>query len=111
MQTILLTKGKTLPHSWLMSFLKCSLFHKRPTLWILNLLKCLFYVVIVFGALLGTQEGRSMEILNSFELQYDIIDSDVIINTDYYHTKAEQCKQHLKLCLPKTRQCQPSLHM
>jgi hypothetical protein len=47
---------------------------------------------IVFGALLGTQEGRSMEILNSFELQYDIIDSDVIINTDYYHAKAEQCK-------------------
>ena len=50
------------------------------------------HAVIVFGALLGTQEGRSMEILNSFELQYDIIDNDVVINTDYYHAKAEQCK-------------------
>ncbi|CAB4026437.1 COP9 signalosome complex subunit 6, partial [Paramuricea clavata] len=37
-----------------------------------------------------------MEILNSFELQYDIIDSDVIINTDYYHAKAEQFSQVFK---------------
>lgn len=56
-------------------------------------IQCHFYcIALVFGALLGTQEGRSMEILNSFELQYDIIDNDVIINTDYYNTKAEQCK-------------------
>ena len=47
---------------------------------------------VVFGALLGTQEGRSMDILNSFELQYDIVEGDVVINTDYYHAKAEQCK-------------------
>ena len=51
------------------------------------------HTIVVFGALLGTQEGRSMEILNSFELQYDIIDSDVVINTEYYHAKAEQCKR------------------
>ncbi|XP_046854379.1 COP9 signalosome complex subunit 6-like [Xenia sp. Carnegie-2017] len=50
----------------------------------------------IFGALLGTQEGRNMEILNSFELQFDVIDNDVIINTEYYHTKAEQFSQVFK---------------
>ena len=50
------------------------------------------FFILVFGALLGTQEGRSMDILNSFELQYDIIENNVVINTDYYHAKAEQCR-------------------
>jgi COP9 signalosome complex subunit 6 len=47
----------------------------------------------VYGALIGKQEGRKVEIFNSFELRYEIIDGDVIINRDYYNTKEEQYKQ------------------
>lgn len=46
----------------------------------------------VYGALIGKQEGRKIEIFNSFELRYEIIEGDVIINRDYYNTKEEQCK-------------------
>ena len=46
----------------------------------------------VFGALLGKQDGRNIEILNSFELQYSQIENEVIINMDYYRIKEEQCK-------------------
>ena len=48
--------------------------------------------MIVFGALLGKQDGRKLELFNSFELQYDLVDNDVIINMEYYNTKEEQCK-------------------
>lgn len=47
----------------------------------------------VYGALIGKQEGRKIEVYNSFELRYEIIDGDVVINKDYYNTKEEQCKQ------------------
>ena len=47
----------------------------------------------MIGALLGTQEGRNVEIFNSFELQFDGSNSgDIMINMDYYRTKEEQCK-------------------
>lgn len=46
----------------------------------------------VYGALIGKQEGRKIEIFNSFELRYETIEGDVIINRDYYNTKEEQCK-------------------
>lgn len=51
----------------------------------------------VYGALIGKQEGRKIEIFNSFELRYETIEGDVIINRDYYNTKEEQCKsfQHI----------------
>jgi COP9 signalosome complex subunit 6 len=45
----------------------------------------------VYGALIGKQEGRKIEVFNSFELKYEKIDEDVI-NRDYYNTKEEQCK-------------------
>lgn len=47
----------------------------------------------VFGALIGKQKGRNIEVMNSFELKTDIVDDDVIINRDYYNTKEEQYKQ------------------
>lgn len=47
----------------------------------------------VYGALIGKQEGRKIEIFNSFELRYETIEGDVIINRDYYNTKEEQCKR------------------
>jgi COP9 signalosome complex subunit 6 len=45
----------------------------------------------VLGALIGTQKGRNLEIFNSFELQFDVIDGNIVINRDYYNTKEEQC--------------------
>jgi COP9 signalosome complex subunit 6 len=46
----------------------------------------------VYGALIGKQDGRKIEVYNSFELRYEKIDGLVVINRDYYNTKEEQCK-------------------
>lgn len=53
-------------------------------------LKYLFF--LVFGALIGKQKGRKVEILNSFELKIDIEEGETIINKEYYNTKEEQCE-------------------
>merc|ERR1719348_1318039 len=47
----------------------------------------------VFGALIGKQAGRDIEIMNSFELDFNIIEGNVVIDRDYYNTKEEQFKQ------------------
>uniref|UniRef100_A0A6M2DKH8 COP9 signalosome complex subunit 6 n=1 Tax=Xenopsylla cheopis TaxID=163159 RepID=A0A6M2DKH8_XENCH len=47
----------------------------------------------VIGALIGKQKGRNIEVMNSFELMFTIIDEDIIIDREYYKTKEEQCKQ------------------
>lgn len=47
----------------------------------------------VIGALIGRQKGRSMEIMNSFELQVDVMDGTTVINRDYYEQKESQFKQ------------------
>lgn len=47
----------------------------------------------VYGALIGKQKGRNIEIMNSFELKIDYIGSDLIVNRDYYSTKENQYKQ------------------
>jgi len=47
----------------------------------------------VFGALIGKQNGRDIEIMNSFELDYTTIDTNVVIDREYYNTKEEQFKQ------------------
>jgi COP9 signalosome complex subunit 6 len=46
----------------------------------------------VYGALIGKQDGRKIEVYNSFELRHEIIDGDVVIIRDYYNTKEEQCR-------------------
>ncbi|XP_015114321.1 COP9 signalosome complex subunit 6 [Diachasma alloeum] len=48
---------------------------------------------LVYGALIGKQKGRNIEIMNSFELLFSVIGGDVIIDKDYYNTKEEQFKQ------------------
>ncbi|XP_043480834.1 COP9 signalosome complex subunit 6 [Leptopilina heterotoma] len=48
---------------------------------------------LVYGALIGKQKGRNIEIMNSFELLFNCIGDDVIIDRDYYNTKEEQFKQ------------------
>lgn len=46
----------------------------------------------VIGALIGKQEGRNIEVMNSFELLSHTIDDRVHIDKEYYYTKEEQCK-------------------
>jgi len=47
----------------------------------------------VYGALIGKQNGRDIELMNSFELDYNMIEGCVVIDRDYYNTKEEQFKQ------------------
>lgn len=47
----------------------------------------------VIGALIGKQQGRSIEIMNSFELLFDRIEMDIVVDRTYYNTKEEQFKQ------------------
>ncbi|EDW38923.1 GL13811 [Drosophila persimilis] len=47
----------------------------------------------VYGALIGKQKGRNIEIMNSFELKTDVIGDETIINKDYYNKKEQQYKQ------------------
>ncbi|KAB7496387.1 COP9 signalosome complex subunit 6 [Armadillidium nasatum] len=49
--------------------------------------------VQVLGALIGKQNGRHIEIMNSFELAYDRVCDDIIINRDYYQLKEGQYVQ------------------
>ncbi|KAF7998518.1 hypothetical protein HCN44_010926 [Aphidius gifuensis] len=48
---------------------------------------------LVYGALIGKQKGRNIEIMNSFELLFTTIGDDIIIDKDYYNLKEEQFKQ------------------
>lgn len=47
----------------------------------------------VYGALIGKQKGRNIEIMNSFELKTDVIGDETVINKDYYNKKEQQYKQ------------------
>eukprot|EP00164_Ancoracysta_twista_P002348 GFYU01003103.1.p1 GENE.GFYU01003103.1~~GFYU01003103.1.p1 ORF type:complete len:330 (+),score=72.38 GFYU01003103.1:37-990(+) len=47
----------------------------------------------IMGALLGTQNGREVEIYTSFELLYDIVDDTPALNMDYLKAKQEQFKK------------------
>lgn len=50
------------------------------------------FVRTVIGALIGKQSGRNVEVMNSFELKFKLVNQDIIICQDYYRTKEEQCK-------------------
>ena len=43
--------------------------------------------------MLIVKAGRDIELCNSFELDYNVIDGVVVIDRDYYNTKEEQFKQ------------------
>jgi COP9 signalosome complex subunit 6 len=45
----------------------------------------------VIGALFGVQSGRSVEVTNSFELVYTVVEGAVVIDTEYLKLKQEQC--------------------
>jgi COP9 signalosome complex subunit 6 len=47
----------------------------------------------IFGAIIGMQNGRNIEVMNSFELDFGRIDGHVVIDRDYYDLKESQFKQ------------------
>jgi len=47
----------------------------------------------VIGALLGVQNGRNIEISNSFELVYHTLEGNIVIDTEYLKSKQEQFKK------------------
>jgi len=47
----------------------------------------------VIGALLGVQNGRNIEISNSFELVYHTLEGNIVVDTDYLKSKQEQFKK------------------
>jgi len=47
----------------------------------------------VIGAFLGLQNGRQIEICNSFELVYSVVDGAIVIDKDYLNKKQEQFKK------------------
>lgn len=49
--------------------------------------------MLVVGALIGKQKGRNIEIMNSFELLFHLVEDDVVIEREYYNTKEDQFKQ------------------
>lgn len=51
-----------------------------------------FSLLSVIGALIGKQKGRNIEVMNSFELMFSVIEGDIIIDRDYYNLKEEQCE-------------------
>uniref|UniRef100_A0A4W3H6T6 COP9 signalosome complex subunit 6 n=1 Tax=Callorhinchus milii TaxID=7868 RepID=A0A4W3H6T6_CALMI len=50
----------------------------------------------VIGALIGKQEGRNIEVMNSFELLSHSVEEKIVIDKEYYYTKEEQFKQVFK---------------
>lgn len=47
----------------------------------------------IFGALIGKQKGRNVEVMNSFELDATYIDGKICFNRSYYDIKEGQFKQ------------------
>jgi len=48
------------------------------------------FLTAVIGALLGSQTGRDVSIVNSFELVY-LVDGKVIIDDEFFKDRREQC--------------------
>ena len=49
----------------------------------------------MYGALLGMQEGRDIEICNSFELLVVTVEGKVVHDDDYFTAKEKQCKSKI----------------
>jgi len=47
----------------------------------------------VLGAVIGQQKGRKIEIMNSIELLFDIVEGEIVIDMSYYELKEGQFKQ------------------
>ena len=53
----------------------------------------------VYGAIIGKQKGRNIEIMNSFELQIHLLEGKTFIDMDYYKMKEEQFSFHQRIIL------------
>lgn len=60
-----------------------------------------YIVFLVFGALLGVQKGRQVEISNSFELAVDIVNDSAVLDKEYFSAKEEQCEYSIVLTQAK----------
>ena len=49
------------------------------------------YLCTVVGALLGRQSGREIEVCNSFDLKYHVIDNAVVIDMPFLKQRDTQC--------------------
>uniref|UniRef100_A0A914WHQ3 COP9 signalosome complex subunit 6 n=2 Tax=Plectus sambesii TaxID=2011161 RepID=A0A914WHQ3_9BILA len=47
----------------------------------------------VFGALLGKQHGRNLELMNSFEVRWDIVAGHAVLDLEFFHTREAQYKE------------------
>jgi len=47
----------------------------------------------VLGAVIGEQKGRKIEIMNSLELVFEVVNGEIVIDMEYYNLKEEQFKQ------------------
>jgi hypothetical protein len=56
-----------------------------------------FFAPPVIGALIGKQEGRNIEVMNSFELLSHTVEEKIIIDKEYYYTKEEQCERGIEV--------------
>lgn len=52
-------------------------------------------LVVVYGALLGRQKGRSVEVCNSFELVVSASGSSAVLDKEYFTAKEEQCEEEV----------------
>jgi len=50
----------------------------------------------VIGALFGVQSGRNIEIFNSFEIVYTVVEGSIIVDSEYVKAKQEQFSQVFK---------------
>ena len=48
---------------------------------------------------LRSQDGRSVEVCNSFEMNYKVVDGAIKIDMDYFEIKLEQCASIIPLAI------------
>ena len=46
-----------------------------------------------------SQDGRSVEVCNSFEMNYKVVDGAIKIDMDYFEIKLEQCASIIPLAI------------
>lgn len=50
------------------------------------------YPHTVYGALLGMQKGRSVDVCNSFELVVNCVEGRTVLDKEYFTAKEAQCR-------------------
>lgn len=54
----------------------------------------------VFGALLGKQRGRNLELMNSFEVRWDVVEGRTVLDLEFFRTRESQCSFYYYYYLP-----------